>query len=171
MTSHERLWTGITLSLFLHFMLLNGYKPTMTELENASAVTIMNLDVSGISGNPDPGLNVEALQENKSSEEELADQRRKIYLRYLDAVDCAIHARRLLTGDRSLIGVARCAFTITADGNFHDIHITISSGNSVLDAAALRAVQAASGSVRRPEQLGSIPLPVSFSVKYQYGLE
>ena len=61
--------------------------------------------------------------------------------------------------------------TIAADGTFHDARIVVSSGRPELDASALRAVAAASGVVRRPDILGTDPIHVSLSVKYQYGLQ
>lgn len=171
MTDGERLWTGIALSLFLHFSLTLFHASPQEETPNFRAVLDMDSESTLTRGGTRPGTGLQASSESDRDEAEKLDRKRRIYLRYLDDVDNAVHARRLDTGDNSLIGVALCAFTIAGDGTFHDIHIVSSSGRPELDASALRAVAAASGVVRRPDILGTTPIHVSLHVKYQYGLK
>ncbi|MFR3457405.1 MAG: TonB family protein [Bilophila wadsworthia] len=99
-----------------------------------------------------------------------ADRKRQAFLRYLDDIDEAVHARRLDGGETGLIGVAEYMFTVRPDGTFTDPVLRASSGSPQLDASARRAVLAASGKVRRPAIIGTEPIPVILHVKYQYGL-
>ena len=184
MTDGERLWTGIALSLFLHFSLTLIHASPQEEAPAFRAVLEMESESTlarsgslpphrapcAASGSL-PGTGLQSSAESDREEAEKLDRKRRIYLRYLDDVDNAVHARRLDAGNTSLIGVALCAFTIAADGTFHDARIVVSSGRPELDASALHAVAAASGVVRRPDILGTDPIHVSLSVKYQYGLQ
>ncbi len=104
------------------------------------------------------------------AEAEAADRKREAFLRYLDDIDEAVHARRLDAGDTGLIGVAAYAFIVRPDGTFTEPELRLSSGSPRLDEAARRAVLAASGKVKRPALIGSGPIPVMLHVKYQYGL-
>lgn len=171
MTDSERLWTGVALSLFLHFSLtlFHDSPPDETpalrvvlDTENASSITPRGVRQG-------TGLHASSPQDREEAEK--LDRKRRAYLRYIEEVDDAIHARRLASGDTNLIGVTLCAFTIGRDGRFSDVRIVTSSGRPELDASALRAVRAASGVTRRPEILGSDPIHVSLQVKYQYDLQ
>ncbi len=171
MTDSERLWTGIAISLFLHFSLTIWHPADEPEEAGRAAVLEMDLQPSAMPDGARKGTGMEsALSGNRENAEQL-DRKRRAYLRYLEDVDDAIHARRLATGDTGLIGVALCAFTIRQNGTFTDIRIVSSSGRPELDSSALRAVQAASGVIRRPDILGGEPIHVSLHVKYQYGLK
>ena len=99
-----------------------------------------------------------------------ADRKRQAFLRYLDDIDEAVHARRLDGGETGLIGVAEYMFTVRPDGTFTDPVLRASSGSAQLDTSARRAILAASGKVRRPAIIGTEPIPVILHVKYQYGL-
>ena len=116
------------------------------------------------------GLGVEAARPGDVAEAEAADRKREAFLRYLDDIDEAVHARRLDAGDTGLIGVAAYAFIVRPDGTFTEPELRLSSGSPRLDEAARRAVLAASGKVKRPALFGSGPIPVMLHVKYQYGL-
>ena len=167
MTDGERLWTGIALSLFLHFSLTLIHASPGEDAPVFRAVLAMDSESTLSRSGTRPGTGLQASSESDREEAERLNQKRRAYLRYLDEVDDAIHARRLDAGDTSLIGVALAAFTITKDGTFHDVRIVTSSGRPELDASALRAVHAASGVVRRPAILGTEPMHVSLPVKYQ----
>lgn len=171
MTDSERLWAGVALSLFLHFSLTLVHHPepekapplrVVVEMDDSSAITPKGAR---------PGIGLRALSPQAREESERLDRKRRAYLRYIEDVDEAIHARRLMSGETDLIGVTLCAFTIDGDGTFSDVRIVSSSGRPSLDASALRAVRAASGVTRRPEILGTDPLHVSLQVKYQYNLQ
>lgn len=170
MTDSERLWTGIALSLFLHFSLTLFHGPEAEELPVFNAV--IEMDDSSVLNHSSSreGTGLQSASPQDREEAEKLDRKRRAYLRYLDDVDDAIHARRLDGGGTHLIGVALCAFTITPEGTFRDIQLIKSSGSDELDASALRAVRAASGVVRRPDIIGADPISVSLQVKYQYSL-
>ena len=171
MTDGERLWTGIALSLFLHFSLALFHVSPPEDAPSFRAVLEMDEESTLTRGGTRQGTGLESSSPEDREEAEKLNQKRRAYLRYLDEVDDAIHARRLDSGDTSLIGVALCAFTIAPDGSFSEVRIVTSSGRPELDTSALRAVRAASGVVRRPEILGTAPIHVSLQVKYQYGLQ
>ena len=156
---------------FLHFSLTLIHASPQEEAPAFRAVLEMESESTLARGGSLPGTGLQSSAESDREEAEKLDRKRRIYLRYLDDVDNAVHARRLDAGNTSLIGVALCAFTIAADGTFHEARIVVSSGRPELDASALRAVAAASGVVRRPDILGTDPIHVSLSVKYQYGLQ
>ena len=170
MTDSERLWTGIALSLFLHFSLTLFHGAEQEEQVAFNAVLEMD-DSSTLSrSSTREGTGLQSSSPQDREEAEKLDRKRRAYLRYLDEVDDAIHARRLDGGGTHLIGVALCAFTISPDGTFRDIQLVKTSGTPELDTSALRAVRAASGVVRRPDIIGSEPISVSLQVKYQYSL-
>ena len=170
MTDSERLWTGIAVSVFLHFALTLWHPADQPEEASFRAVLEMDTESAALPGGPQPGTGVESAPQGNREEAEQLDRKRRAYLRYLEDVDDAIHARRLAAGDTGLIGVALCAFTIRPDGTFADVRLAVSSGRPELDASALRAVASASGVIPRPDILGSEPIHVSLHVKYQYGL-
>lgn len=172
MTEREALWTGIGLSLFAHFMLLL-YTPQPSDPPSFSAVLRMDLESSAAAAPGERGVDLSsaAPQDPRASEAaRAAERKRRAFLRYLDAIDEAVHARRLETGGTDLIGVAVYTFLARADGSFSEPRLRASSGDPRLDAAARRAILAADGKVRRPAEIGSEPIPVILEVKYQYGL-
>lgn len=171
MTDSERLWTGVAVSLFLHFSLTLWHPAEEAEKVSFRAVLEMESQSSALPDAARQGTGMESAPAAGPEEIEQLDRKRRAYLRYIEEVDDAIHARRLLSGDTGLIGVALCAFTIGSDGAFSSPQIVSSSGRPEVDASALRAVRAASGVVRRPDILGSDPIHVSLQVKYQYDLE
>lgn len=171
MNDRERLAAAVALALFLHFLLAichpgqdagaPALKVSLQVEENAPQAGAMR----------EAGTGLEASAQNAPTpEQEMLNRKRKAYLRYLDEVDAAIHARRQQKGS-DLIGVALCAFTIAPDGGFKGEKIVTSSGNPALDKAALQAIRSASGVVRRPAIIGADPINVSLQVKYQYDLE
>lgn len=171
MTDSERLWTGVAVSLFLHFFLTLWHPADEAEKTSFRAVLEMDSQSSALPDVTRQGTGVESAPAASPEEAEQLDRKRRAYLRYIEDVDDAIHARRLISGDTGLIGVALCAFTIGGDGTFSSPQIVSTSGRPELDASALRAVRAASGVIRRPDILGSAPIQVSLQVKYQYDLE
>ena len=171
MTDSERIRTGIALSLFLHFMLLSTSWREDSPRADFSTTVQLDMETAAISPTSRSGLDVEAPSRGEAQEQaRLADMKRRVFLRFLQDVDDAVHARRLDAGTTDLIGVAECRFMILDDGRFDDPVLSAGSGNPRLDAAALRAVRAASGTVPRPEILGTAPIPVTLRIKYQYGL-
>lgn len=98
--------------------------------------------------------------------------RRQARRRYFQQVREAIERRKFQSGDdlSGLIGNALYTFRIRANDTFADIRLKRSSGDPILDQAALHAIRAASGTVKRPAILGKQRFSLSVAVKYQYSL-
>lgn len=166
--------TAAAASVCLHilaFLLLSvpspQYSPTGSKLVEVDldSLETAGYDNSGI-------LAVESGAAGGDSDEaKAAEARRTAFLKYLDEVSEAVHRHRLDSGDTSLIGLAELVFEIDARGCFRSIRLKKSSGSSALDAAALNAVRAASGEVKRPPVLGTGTLTVFEEVRFQYGLK
>ena len=169
MTDSERLWTGIVLSLFLHFGLTLTRGPEPMDRQPFRAVLEMESQSVLVQESVQTDTGLQQAAPHNREEAERLDKKRRAYLRYLDDVDDAIHARRF-SGAKDLIGFAVCSFTIAPDGSFSDVALIRSSGDRRLDASALNAVRSASGIVKRPPIIGPDPIHVSLQVKYQYAL-
>ena len=170
MTDGERISAGIAISIFLHFCIAIAHFGGEEAPDTFRAVLAMDSESLATSPAARRGTGIQSASPQSREEAEEADRKRNAYLKYLDAVDEAIHAKRLEVGAADLIGVARCAFAIMSDGRFSDVGIVKSSGDARLDSSALRAVRAASGVVKRPSILGTDVMRISLEVKYQYGL-
>lgn len=170
MTEKEALWTGVALSLFVHFLLV--FAPERETPSRPAFRTELRMDMESpaVAVRENSGVGVIAARPRDAEDARTADRKRKAFLDYLDALDEAVHARRLDSGDTDLIGVATYTFTVRPDGSFTEPELRVSSGNPRLDASALRAIRAAGGKVRRPALVGTAPIPVILQVKYQYGL-
>lgn len=169
MTERECLLTGLALSLFAHFCLLSGTGGT-PETETAGTYVSVTLSSSALAQGPGKGTGIGTPSPEQLAGREAADRRRAAYLRYLEDIDDCVHAHRLDGGETGLIGVAKYGVTVLSDGTFADIVLLSSSGSARLDEAAKRAIEAASGRVKRPAITGEDPIPVLLYVKYQYGL-
>ena len=171
MTEKECLAAGIAVSLFAHFALLIAPRPPKPE---PSFTTVVQMDMASpaVATSREKGIGIAAAspRDMDMDKADAADRKRQAFLRYLDDIDEAVHARRLDGGETGLIGVAEYMFTVRPDGTFTDPVLRASSGSAQLDASARRAVLAASGKVRRPAIIGTEPIPVILHVKYQYGL-
>ena len=161
MTEKECLAAGIAVSLFAHFALLIAPRPPEPE---------PSFTTPAVATSREKGIGIAAASPRDMDKADAADRKRQAFLRYLDDIDEAVHARRLDGGETGLIGVAEYMFTVRPDGTFTDPVLRASSGSPQLDASARRAVLAASGKVRRPAIIGTEPIPVILHVKYQYGL-
>ncbi len=169
MTEKECLLTGIALSLFAHFCLLGGMGQK-EQPETSGKYVAVTLSSSSLSADAGTGTGIVAASSDQLADHEAADRRRAAFLRYLEDIDDCVHAHRLDGGETGLIGVAKYAVTVLADGTFTEPVLLSSSGSAKLDEAAKRAIQAASGKVKRPAIIGTEPIPVLLYVKYQYGL-
>ena len=160
---------GIAVSLFAHFALLIAPRPPEPE---PSFTTVVQMDMASpaVATSREKGIGIAAASPRDMDKADAADRKRQAFLRYLDDIDEAVHARRLDGGETGLIGVAEYMFTVRPDGTFTDPVLRASSGSPQLDASARRAVLAASGKVRRPAIIGTEPIPVILHIKYQYGL-
>jgi TonB family protein len=81
-----------------------------------------------------------------------------------------IHKYADTTQGENLVGNVTVQFEILLDGSFINTKLYNSSGTESLDNAAVSAVVAASGKVKRPKILGSTTLPMTATIKYQFGL-
>lgn len=70
----------------------------------------------------------------------------------------------------ALVGNITVRFDILSDGSFRQIAVFGSSGNAVLDQAAVTAVELSNRKVKRPNTTGSRRIATSVVIKYQYGL-
>jgi protein TonB len=170
MTYSERIWTGLAVSLFAHFLFLTTHFAPASM--RPSSDTYIDMDVTSVIINDaeHPGLGISSYAPPAKTASDLADQRRQAFLKFLDDIDEAVHARRLDVSGSHFLGVAVYGFTIRGDGTFTEPILVASSGNPGLDAAAAQAIRAASGAVKRPPILGGGTIPVVLHVKYQYDL-
>ena len=93
--------------------------------------------------------------------------------RYLEIVAEEIEKRKFTPNESryyGLIGNVTVGFVVGPRGRFHQIGVVRSSGDALLDATALRAVQATDGHIKRPPWAGSRELTVQLVIKYQYRL-
>ena len=169
MTERECLLTGIALSLFAHFCLL-GEIGQREQPETVGKYVSVTLSSSAVTAERGSGTGIAQASSDQLADHEAADRRRAAFLRYLEDIDDCVHAHRLDGGETGLIGVAKYGVTVLADGTFTEPLLLASSGSARLDEAAKRAIEAASGRVKRPAIIGTEPVPVLLYVKYQYGL-
>ncbi len=170
MTEKECLYTAVGLSLFAHFLLLIAPGPRETPHQATQVVLQLDMDSVALAPAAPKGVGLSSIRPESTQDAKAADRKRQAFLGYLEAVDQEVHSRRLETGSTGLIGVATCSFVIRPDGTFSEPAVHTSSGDPDLDAAALRAIRAASGKIRRPAIIGTDPVPMTLQVKYQYNL-
>ena len=169
MNDSERLWTGIVLSLFVHFLLV--LHPHRTEHAPPSSFALQTvMEIPPSTGHGRNTLQLGCRATSQDAEHHLADARRKAFADYLQAVDDAVHARRLDSGKTDLIGVARWLVFILEDGSFTPPIRMRSSGSALLDETARRAIMAASKTVKRPAIIGSENIPMTLDIKFQHDL-
>ncbi|WP_272701443.1 energy transducer TonB family protein [Desulfovibrio sp. Fe33] len=174
MNARQLFWTCLAISLSLHWFMLQFHWSRPQADAGDSIVIPANFDLSVAS--PSNGLALEqgtVPQEGDTQHEKAAERLRKQALkRFLAQVRSAVERRRLLPGrDVShLIGNVRYRFRIQPDDTFADIAMEHSSGTPELDDAARRAIEAASGTVKRPAILKGPSWTIVITVKYQYAL-
>ena len=179
MTDGERTATAVVLSLVLHWLVLNGWKPDAPAIAGSEIDDIIAVDTSGMeigislatSISLEQSVLPAAPMEKTSADTAAAERRRGAMTRYLDQVSEAIHARRRVSDTgRLLVGNSLCRIVIESDGRFSSVDILRSSGDAALDVDATAAVRAASGVVPRPRILGGKAIAIALPVKYQFGL-
>lgn len=171
MTENMRIGLAVSASLHLLALILAG----APDLESAGASQAVQIDLADMPAAAAAGAGgavaVQSFTTPPGDEaSKIAQERRRVYLAYLEAVSLAVHGHRLDHGNASLIGIARFSFVIDAEGRFSSICLLETSGDEQLDAAARRAIERASGEVKRPQILGDEPMIVFEDVRYQYGL-
>ncbi len=66
-------------------------------------------------------------------------------------------------------GAVSLSFVVHPDGTFTDVRVKRSSGNDLLDRAALQTVASLSGKIHRPKQIGAHSLKTSVVLRYELG--
>jgi len=174
MTSRQRLWTCVALSLCLHWFLVRQHWERPPAATGESIIIPADFDLSV--ADRSKGLALEQgpapEQDGPKHEDAVRRLRRQALKHFLSQVQEAVERRRLppdsdLSG---LIGNVRYKFRIRPDDTFSDIHLEHSSGDPSLDRAARRAIESASGTVKRPGILKGQSWTISMTVKYQYSL-
>ena len=170
MTTTERFYAALAISCLAHWGMLHLFGAAAAQNPQGTSITI-SMESLGLGASAPGGssMSMEAAP-NRVEPQNAADKRREAFFAFLDDLDAAVHAHRMDGGEEGLLGVAAYAFTVRPDGSFTDPVLRQTSGSPALDAAAYRAVCAASGSVKRPEILGNGDIPVVLHVKYQYDL-
>lgn len=169
MNDSERLWTGIALSVFAHFLLML-HTPRAEHAPSSSIALQTVMEAPLVTSQGKGALQLGHRTASQEAEHRLADARRKAFAHYLQTVDDAVHARRLDSGKTDLIGVAKWQFTILADGSFTAPTLVCGSGSALLDETARQAIMAASGTVKRPAIIGTEDIPITLDVKFQHDL-
>ena len=179
MTDGERTATAVVLSLALHWLVLNGWKPDASTLAGSETDDIVLVDTSGMEVGISLATSIvleqsvlpAAPMERTSTDAAAAERRREAMTRYLVQVSESVHARRRVSDTgRNLVGNSLCRIVIESDGRFSSVEILRSSGDAALDVDARDAVRAASGTVPRPRILGGKAIAIALPVKYQFGL-
>ena len=128
MTEKECLVTGLVVSLFAHFALLIAPNPPEPE-PSFTAVVQMDMASPAVAASREKGIGVVAASPRDMADADAADRKRQAFLRYLDDIDEAVHARRLDSGETGLIGVVSYAFAVLPDGTFTEPVLRASSGS------------------------------------------
>lgn len=172
MSLSEPLRIGLMTSLGLHAVLLAAFSGFEAPTDTGRSFVRLNLESTEALVVDEAGiLSLDAFTTPATAQEEkLAENRRRTYNEYLDAVSLEIHSHRLQFGHEDLIGIVTYAFVIDSDGSFSDIRLRRTSGNPELDRVALRAIEVSSQRVPRPKLLGVHPIAVVQEIRFQYGL-
>lgn len=173
MTADDALKTGLFVSVLVHATLFFGWGEPVRVPSSGGTVVTMELEGGGAAISEKGGVLVEArvFDPRAADEAKAYEERRRRYLAYLQDVSNEIHARRLEAGGNGLIGICEVRFSIDEAGRFYAVRLYKSSGDPRLDRAALAAVRAASGRVKRPAGVADGPLHVSEEIRFQYDLK
>ena len=172
MTDGERLAVGLAVSLALHYLLLGGLgRPAAPAPGPGVAIGDFLLPQVGVSLAAPLSLE-QAEAPPADPSRDAADRCRQAVQAYLEEVRRAVHGRRMVVSaeGKRLVGNAAFTLRISRDGRFDGVTLASGSGLPLLDQDAEQAIRAASGLISRPPCLGSAPLAVTITVKYQFGL-
>lgn len=162
---------GLAASIGLHAVFLIGVSDPDAPGSGATDIRIDLNALEAVNVSETGALAIGSLDHGTGPDaEKMAERRRMLYRRYIEDVSSLIHAHRLDSGRKDLIGIALVVFHADAAGRFFDVSLKKSSGSDALDNAALRAVRAASGKVKRPKELGTHDITIFEEVRFQYGL-
>ena len=92
MTDSERLWTGVVLSLFMHFSLTLFHEAPPEETPALRVVLAVDESSSLTPKGTRQGTGLHAASPHDREEAEKLDRKRRAYLRYIEDVDAALSA-------------------------------------------------------------------------------
>ncbi|MBG0788939.1 MAG: TonB family protein [Desulfovibrionaceae bacterium] len=174
MTRNQILWLCIAISFILHMW---GLDRDWSMGKRAGGEEIVIPADFAIAADVPPANGLALEQAVDTGDERKAESaarrlRREARRRYFQRVREAIEDRKFRPGSdlAGLIGNVLYTFRIRPDDTFSDIRLKRSSGDPVLDRAALDAIRAAGGKVKRPAILRDLRFTMSVTVKYQYSL-
>ncbi|KAB1440266.1 energy transducer TonB family protein [Pseudodesulfovibrio senegalensis] len=166
---------SIAFSLFAHFILLEAHWTPSTSPGTGQTVIPISLESPGSPQSDPSSMHSAPTPEQEAGQGADAFKRKQqaALKRFLKAVRKAIESKKFdsATGiSSSMIGNAVCAFTILENDSFAGVRLVRTSGNAKLDRAALTAIRLASGATHRPKIIGTGHIPLTLTVKYQYGM-
>ncbi|MBR4531932.1 energy transducer TonB [bacterium] len=88
---------------------------------------------------------------NKKVNEEIA--KNKVYPRFAQ--------------QHGLEGVVKISFSVDSEGVFQDIKVALSSGEAILDKAALESVEKSSGKIKKPSEIKSIKIKRTVVIRFE----
>ena len=175
MTPRQLLSLCVVGSFFFHIWLVQQTWTAEPLVSDGYIVVPMDFEVAA--SKPSDALALEQGIEEPSEAEDCEEAAQRLMRlavkRYLKEVHAAIEHRKFLPGNgdlSKLIGNVLYSFHIRPDDNFTEIRLVRSSGDASLDAAARRAIVAASGVTKRPKIIRDQQFTVSITVKYQYSM-
>lgn len=171
MQEKERRATAITLSLFAHFLVLQGtWDFTRPEVSSALPPLVLEFSTTQqVFDSSEEGLSLHQNLE-EPADKAMINQQRMIRQLFLEQIHNEIHKKRLNLDNNDLIGIVWYSFQISIDGMFNTIKMEKTSGNPILDKDAYQAIMASSGTIKRPPLLGKENFSIMIPIKYQYTL-
>ncbi len=175
MTRNQIFWLCIAISCGLHFWALDREWSRETPVATGEEI-ILPADFTIAAAAPmENTLALEQMEvpdESRSAESSARRRRRLARERYFQRVQETVERYKFhYDADLSgLLGNALYSFRILPDDTFTDIRLRRSSGDPLMDAAALNAIRTASGKVKRPEIVGRQTFLLSIAVKYQLNM-
>jgi len=115
---------------------------------------------------------VDTGDDSRTAESAARRRRRLAQRQYFKQIRQAIERRKFQQGGdlSGLIGNVLYSFRIQPDDTFSHIRVRRSSGDSLLDNAARKAIVSASGKVKRPKVIRGQTYTFSVAVKYQLNM-
>jgi len=175
MSRNQILWLCIAISCCLHLWTLDREWSTETH-DMAGEEIMIPADFSIAADTPMAHtlalVQVEAPDDPHTAESAARRTRRLAREQFFQRVRTAVERNKFrYNADLSgLLGNALYSFRILPDDTFADIHLRRSSGDPLLDKAALNAIETASGRVKRPRIIGTSPFHLSIAIKYQLSM-
>ena len=175
MTRNQIFWLCIAISCGLHFWALDrdwSSDPPAMAGEEIILPADFTIAAAAPMANTLALEQMEGTDDSRSAESTARRRRRMAREQYFQRVRETVERYKFqYNADLSgLLGNALCSFRILPNDTFADIRLRRSSGDPLMDAAALNAIRAASGKVRRPKIVGRQTFLLSIAVKYQLNM-